>query len=83
MDRELGQAVLQRTGVSIELGERLKTLKHAVTRFRITLDCYEARCISASSRKSDLSEMRWLRPDELSEYPLCTTGRKLSRLTGR
>ncbi len=79
--RELSEAVLQRTGLSVEVGKHLKTLKHAVTRFRITLDCYEARYVRASSRKNELPQMRWLRPAELAEYPLCTTGRKLSRLT--
>jgi A/G-specific adenine glycosylase len=37
------QHVADLTGESVRLGKRLATLKHGVTRFRITLDCYEAR----------------------------------------
>jgi len=44
------------------------------------LDCYEARYVSGPDGKPDPTRMRWLRPAELHDYPLSTTGRKLSRL---
>jgi A/G-specific adenine glycosylase len=78
--RELVEKVQRRTGVTIQLGKHRKTLRHGVTRFRITLDCYDARCVSGPDGRTDLVEMRWLRPDELNQYPLSTTGRKLCRL---
>jgi len=68
------------TGINVEPGRRLATIKHGVTRFRITLDCYEARYVSNSGRTADPPLMKWLRPTELAEYPLSTTGRQLSRL---
>lgn len=76
--QELVEQVRLQTGVSIELGEHQTTLKHGVTRFRITLDCYRARYRSAVSRAA--VTIAWLRPEELDAYPLSTTGRKLSRL---
>jgi A/G-specific adenine glycosylase len=78
--RELVERVQQRTGVTIRLGKLRKTLRHGVTRFRITLDCYEARYVSGPDGKADPAETRWLLPAELDEYPLSTTGRKLCRL---
>ncbi len=81
--RELVDEVEKRTGVRVEPGAHLETLKHGVTRFRITLDCYEARYVSGPPGKVDPARMRWLRPAELETYPLNTTGRKLSRLAGR
>ena len=78
---ELATLIQQQTGVVIRLGQRLTTLKHGVTRFRITLDCYEAAYVSGADRRHDGVEMRWLRLNELADYPLNTTGRKLSRLT--
>jgi A/G-specific adenine glycosylase len=78
--RELVDKIRERTGVTIELGKRRKTLKHGVTRFRITLDCYEARYVSGPDGKADPAAARWLLPDELDDYPLSTTGRKLCRL---
>jgi len=77
---ELVALVQQQTGVTIQLGQRLTTLKHGVTRFRITLDCHEAAYVSGADTIHDGVEMRWLRPEELLSYPLNTTGRKLSRL---
>ncbi len=43
MRQELVAKVRQQTGVAVEPGSLLHTLKHSVTRYRITLDCYEAR----------------------------------------
>jgi A/G-specific adenine glycosylase len=76
---EIREKVLGRTGVAVEPGQRLTTFKHGVTRFRITLDCYQARYLSGPNGQHELPESRWLRPDELDEYPLSTTGRKLAR----
>jgi A/G-specific adenine glycosylase len=77
--RELIDNVRGQTGVLIEPGECLRTLKHGVTRFRITLDCYAARYVSgAPNGRAD--DVKWLRPSELADYPLNTTGRELSRL---
>ena len=77
--RELVEKMHNQTGVTIELGKRHKTLKHGVTRFRITLDCYDARYVSGPDGRADPAA-RWLSPDELEDYPLSTTGRKLCRL---
>ena len=41
------------TGVTIAPGRHLKTLTHGVTRFRITLDCYEAQYVRARMRRQD------------------------------
>jgi A/G-specific adenine glycosylase len=68
--------------MTVEIGPHLATLKHGVTRFRITLDCYEAKFLSAENAEKipPATPMRWLRPNELAEYPLCSTGRKLVQL---
>ena len=60
------------------VGEML--LKHGVTRFRITLDCYQAEYVRRTAGKAAAAAQRWLRPAELDNYPLCTTGRRLARL---
>ena len=44
--RELVDNVRRLTGVTISPGEHRKTLRHGVTRFRITLDCYDAEYVS-------------------------------------
>jgi len=79
-DHELVEGVRRLTGVEIVPGRRLTTIKHGVTRFRITLHCYEARCETGSATSGGRPTLRWLRPRELERYPLSTTGRKICRL---
>ena len=77
---ELIAGVRQQAGVAIEPGDRLLTIRHGVTRFRITLDCFEATYLSGSDGKSIPDCLCWLAPDEMETYPLSTTGRKICRL---
>jgi A/G-specific adenine glycosylase len=76
---ELVQKARQQSGLSLEKLDRIATLKHGVTRFRITLDCYQATC---RGHKSTLpsGEWRWIEPAALEQLALSVTGRKLSRL---
>jgi A/G-specific adenine glycosylase len=76
----LRDGVRKLTGVHVEPGACWKTLKHGVTRFRITLDCYQAEYVRRTAGKAAAAAQRWLRPAELDNYPLCTTGRRLARL---
>jgi A/G-specific adenine glycosylase len=67
--------------LDIRVGEHLATLKHGVTRFRITLHCYEATLFGRASKSSNGSAaVRWVPLGELADYALSTTGRKISRL---
>lgn len=85
--QELATKVIAMTSVAIQRPRLLTTLRHGVTRFRITLDCYAA-SVKPAKRGSKLKvspprrEVRWVRPDELDEYALSVTGRKLAKLIG-
>jgi A/G-specific adenine glycosylase len=78
--RELAENVERLTGVAIAPGEHLTTIKHSVTRYRITLQCFAASCVDGASGRTGLHETRWVSLDELDAYALHTTGRKLARL---
>ncbi len=83
IERELAEGVERLTGVAIRLAGHRTTLRHGVTRFRITLACYDAEYVSGPIAKHASTTMRWVRPRELEAYPLSTTGRKLARLLVR
>jgi A/G-specific adenine glycosylase len=68
------------TGISISTPQHLITLRHTVTRFRITLDCFTAKCDGPAPTNNGHGELRWVKPSDLEDYPLSTTGRKLARL---
>jgi A/G-specific adenine glycosylase len=61
----------------------LKIFTHGVTRYRITLDCYEAAYVSGRPRSTNGSPVRWIPAAELTKLPLSTTGRKIARLIGK
>ena len=75
---ELMAKVREQTGVEIEPGGVFKTLKHGVTRYRITLDCYEARPIGGRVRSTLQRRVRWTPLAELAALPLSVTGRKIA-----
>ena len=51
MGDQIVTGVRDLTGYTVCPGSRIKTLKHGVTRYQITLDCYEA--IITSSRREN------------------------------
>jgi A/G-specific adenine glycosylase len=77
--RELVDSVRQQSGLAVQGLRSVATLKHGVTRFRITLECYTAESIAARPRLSP-GEWRWVDPVELNSLPLSVTGRRFSRL---
>lgn len=82
LEEELAAGVRRLTGITIVAGAKLATIRHGVTRFRITLECHQARCIKLPSppAKSIAAELRWVQTAELDEYPLSTPARRLSRI---
>jgi A/G-specific adenine glycosylase len=72
---ELVTKVRAQVGVTCEPGPLLKTIKHGVTRYRITLDCYRADYIGGRAQ-----DARWTKKTELSDLPLSATGRKVALL---
>jgi hypothetical protein len=65
--------------VAIDAVEQIATIKHGVTRFRITLACFQAVYRCGSLRDGGL---RWVKRAHLPQYPLNSTGRRISRLLG-
>ncbi len=71
------------TGLAISLGQPIATLNHGVTRFRITLEVYDAaaiRSVGKPSRRSRPAEVCWATPADLAELPLSSTGRQIAKL---
>lgn len=76
--RELQQLSSDMTGQTLAIGTRLTTLRHGVTRYRITLDCYLAEFRERPRRLRP--PFRWVKLAELPDFPLNVTGRKIGRL---
>lgn len=72
--------VRDQTGIVVQPGPIFKTLKHGVTRYRITLDCFTAKRVSGRLRSTADRPVRWTPVSELATLPLSVTGRKIANL---
>lgn len=54
------------------------TIRHGITRYKVTLVCFEANYLKGRFRAGHYPEARWVRPDELSEYPISSPQRKIA-----
>lgn len=67
-------------GLAVEPGVELGTIRHGVTRYRITMRCFDARCRSGRFRSSFYPRGRWVEPETLDVFPLSAPQRRLARL---
>ena len=65
------------TGLDVTVGPEVARLRHGVTRFAITLTCYEAAWAGGEFRPGFYAEGRWVRPVELADFPVSSPQRRL------
>ena len=76
--QEISDKLKAQTGLNVEIEDCFMSLKHAVTRFRITLRCYHARRTRGRLTKPR-SEMYWAPLEEIDALPMSVTGRKIAK----
>lgn len=67
-------------GITVRPGAELTTLKHGVTRFRITLTCHEAEWVAGEFASPFYAQGQWLTPEELAAHPVSSAQRRLANL---
>lgn len=67
------------TGFEAEPGAQILTIRHGVTRFRITMVCFAARYRSGEFRSPFYVQGRWLTRTELADYPVSRPQRRLAQ----
>jgi A/G-specific adenine glycosylase len=67
-------------GLEVRLGPELTTIRHAITRYRITLACFEAEHARGEFTSSFYSAATWLTPADLTAYPVSSPQRRLARV---
>ncbi len=72
----LQETLADRTGLKAELTVVGKPMRHAVTKYRIRLSCFEASSIKGRLKKQ-ATETRWCAIEELRQLPMSVTGRKI------
>jgi A/G-specific adenine glycosylase len=78
---ELKEQLQRLTGQQTPAFARLAVIKHGVTRFRITLHVLQGEVLKVrSAALPKETEFAWVKPGDLSQRALSTTGRKIARL---
>jgi A/G-specific adenine glycosylase len=77
------QRLLAELGIEARLATELTTIRHSVTRFRITMVCFEAAYRSGRFRSAFHQACKWLRPTVLKRYPVSAPQRRLAELLVR
>jgi A/G-specific adenine glycosylase len=83
LEEQISAGMQRLVGFDVVSARQMATIKHGVTRFRITLHCYEARRARRSAKVGQNDGngfVRWVPMANLDAYPLSTTGRKICRL---
>ncbi|MEM7455337.1 MAG: A/G-specific adenine glycosylase [Planctomycetota bacterium] len=75
---QLEKQLKKLTGLNVELEATDLQIKHAVTRFRITLDCFRSASVSGRLKSSAGEAFQWADLETLKGLPMSVTGRKVA-----
>jgi len=67
----------EETGLAIELGPKICTIRHAYSHFRIVLTAFHCRAVHGRTVAKSSDELRWVRPSELDNFPFPRANRRL------
>jgi A/G-specific adenine glycosylase len=80
--KSVARVAKELTGLTVNPGRELLTIRHGVTRYRITLTVLEAKVQKGKFVPGFYTEAKWLTPSELAAYPVSSPQRKLMRSLG-
>lgn len=61
--------IQEELGIDIEVGDRLITIDHAYSHFRVTLNVHHCRHLNGDPQPIECDEVRWVAVDDLEQYP--------------
>lgn len=76
----LKREIREELGIEISVGQKRLTVKHAFTHFRITLHVFDARWMSGRPKAIEAADYKWVKADELSDYPMGKMDRAIAEV---
>jgi A/G-specific adenine glycosylase len=73
--REIGEEL----SVEVEVGAKLGAFKHTYTHFHVTVHAFECELKGEEPQALEHSEVRWVHPERLREYPMGKVDRAIAR----
>jgi A/G-specific adenine glycosylase len=74
----LRREILEELGVEVSVGRQLGTYRHAYTHFRVTLHAFYCTLVKGEPRPIQVDDVRWVAPEELTDYPMGKIDRQIS-----
>lgn len=75
----LAREIREELGAQIEVGAPVGVYQHAFTHFRITLHAFHCRLTNGEPQPLEASELRWVPPAELDQFPMGKVDREISK----
>jgi A/G-specific adenine glycosylase len=73
----LAREIHEELAMEIEVGQRLTSVRHAYTHFRITLHAFHARHIGGQPQNLGVADHAWVRLEDLARYAFAVTDQKI------
>ncbi len=70
--------MIDELGLSGEPRSMARVVRYAVTRFRMSMSCFEVKCRRSTSKTGHWAESRWVQPAALPDYALSTSQRTVA-----
>jgi A/G-specific adenine glycosylase len=79
LEDALGREVREETGLEVAVGDRLISVDHAYSHFRVTLHAFLCRSPRGRVRPNRCDAYKWVAPEELDDYPFPSGSRAIIR----
>ncbi len=79
LPQALRREIVEELGAEIEVGEPFGVYEHAYTHFSVTLHAFLCRLQVGEPRPIQPSDLRWVRPDELKQFPMGKIDRQIAK----
>ena len=76
--REMVHSVRRQVGIDVRIDNQFMQWRHGVTRYDITLLCFQATFLAVDTAANRRHPTRWLWVSQLKRYPQSVTGRRIS-----
>lgn len=75
----VSEQAIELTGCQLQTVSPLGSLQYGITRFKVTLEVKEARYAGGRLHQRHYQKLLWVKPAQLSDYPLSVPHRKLAQ----
>jgi A/G-specific adenine glycosylase len=75
----LMREILEELDIEVSVGEHLSVHYHAYSHFRVTLHAFRCSLQQGKPRKLIHADLRWVKPSDLSSYPMGKIDRQIAR----